>query len=158
MDEDVDYTFRAMGSDVRLLIGRRLAARAPRRRSMPPTASATFVLAFAHRLSRFVPDSELSALNRDPRAAVPASDAAARGRAGRPVGGRAHRRAGRSDARRRRSSGPDMAHSLTARRPPRCARRWRGAPPRRPARPDPARALAADRRGRRRGTIRGRQG
>lgn len=73
MNEDVDYTFRAMGSDVRLLIGRPFVPRAP-----TPLDAADrereFVLAFAHRLSRFIPDSELSALNRDQRSAVPASD------------------------------------------------------------------------------------
>jgi len=69
---DLDYRFHAMGSDVRLLIGPRLLRRAP-----PPLEAADrereFVLAFAHRLSRFVSDSELSALNRDPRSEVPAS-------------------------------------------------------------------------------------
>jgi thiamine biosynthesis lipoprotein len=73
MDENVDYTFRAMGSDVRLLIGRRFVPRA-----LTPVDAADhqreFVLAFAHRLSRFIRDSELSALNRDRRSAVPASD------------------------------------------------------------------------------------
>lgn len=73
MNEDVDHTFRAMGSDVRLLIGRPFVARAP-----APLDAADrereFVLAFAHRLSRFIPNSELSALNGDRRSAVPASD------------------------------------------------------------------------------------
>jgi FAD:protein FMN transferase len=68
----LDYTFHAMGSDVRLLIGPRL-----RRTALAPLDAAdrerTFVLEFGRRLSRFVPDSELSQLNRDPRAAVPAS-------------------------------------------------------------------------------------
>jgi thiamine biosynthesis lipoprotein len=69
---ELDYTFHAMGSDVRLLIGRRLLRSAP-----PPLEAAdrerAFVLDFAHRLSRFAPDSELSLLNRDRRFAVPAS-------------------------------------------------------------------------------------
>lgn len=72
MTTPVDYTFHAMGSDVRLLIGPALLPSAP-----PPLVAAdqerAFVLDFAQRLSRFIPDSELSVLNRDPRAAVPAS-------------------------------------------------------------------------------------
>jgi thiamine biosynthesis lipoprotein len=67
----LDYTFHAMGSDVRLLIG------PPLRRTAPAPIDAAereraFVLEFARRLSRFEPDSDLSALNRDPRATVPA--------------------------------------------------------------------------------------
>jgi thiamine biosynthesis lipoprotein len=69
---DVDHTFWAMGSDVRLLIETGLAPTAP-----PPAQAATreqaFVEDFAHRLSRFAPDSELCAFNADPRAIVPAS-------------------------------------------------------------------------------------
>jgi thiamine biosynthesis lipoprotein len=72
MAADLDYGFHAMGSDVRLLIGRPLLSAAP-----TPLEAADrergFVLEFARRLSRFVPDSELSALNDDPRAEVPAS-------------------------------------------------------------------------------------
>jgi thiamine biosynthesis lipoprotein len=72
MSGELDYRFHAMGSDVRLLIGPPLLAHAS-----PPLEAAdrerAFVLEFAHRLSRFVPDSELSALNRDARAEVPAS-------------------------------------------------------------------------------------
>jgi FAD:protein FMN transferase len=72
MGPQLDYTFHSMGSDVRLLIGPRL------RRTAPSALDAahrerTFVLEFARRLSRFDPDSELSAMNRDPRATVPAS-------------------------------------------------------------------------------------
>jgi FAD:protein FMN transferase len=68
----LDYTFRAMGSDARLLIGPRL------RRAAPAPLDAAdrerdFVLEFGRRLSRFVPDSELSRLNRDSRATVPAT-------------------------------------------------------------------------------------
>jgi thiamine biosynthesis lipoprotein len=73
LNEDVDYTFRAMGSDVRLLIGRPFVPGA----ATPLDAAdreREFVLAFAHRLSRFIPNSELSALNGDRRSAVPASD------------------------------------------------------------------------------------
>ncbi len=72
MSDELDYTFRAMGSEVRLLIGAPLVPTTP-----PPLQAADrergFVLDFAHRLSRFIPDSELSALNHDPRRCVPAS-------------------------------------------------------------------------------------
>ncbi|MBV8220259.1 MAG: FAD:protein FMN transferase, partial [Solirubrobacterales bacterium] len=73
MNQDVDYTFHAMGSDVRLLIGRPFVARAPAPLNAADRERA-FVLAFAQRLSRFIPGSELSALNGDRRTAVPASD------------------------------------------------------------------------------------
>ena len=67
-----DITFRSMGSDVRLLIGR------PLRSNEPPAEQAAieqqaFIEDFAARMSRFIPDSELSALNSDPRSEVPAS-------------------------------------------------------------------------------------
>ena len=71
MAVELDYTFRAMGSDVRLLIGDGCSPSAP-----PPLEAAdrerAFVLEFSDRLSRFRPDSDLSALNRDPRALRPA--------------------------------------------------------------------------------------
>ena len=73
MATELDYTFHAMGSDVRLLIGPPLLPSAARR-SRPRTASGTFVLQFARRLSRFEPDSELSQLNASPLVGVPASD------------------------------------------------------------------------------------
>lgn len=71
MCPQVDYTFPAMGSDVRLLIGAGL------RRTAPSPADAaererSYVREFARRLSRFEPASELSALNRDRRHEVPA--------------------------------------------------------------------------------------
>ncbi len=66
---ELDYTFRAMGSEVRLLIGERLLASVP-----PPLESAdrerSFVWEFSDRLSRFRADSDLSALNANPRASV----------------------------------------------------------------------------------------
>jgi thiamine biosynthesis lipoprotein len=69
MTVELDYTFHAMGSDVRLLIGDRLLA------SAPPLQAAdrerAFVLEFSDRLSRFRSDSDLSALNCDPRTVVP---------------------------------------------------------------------------------------
>jgi FAD:protein FMN transferase len=68
----LDYTFHAMGSDVRLLIGPRLRRTAPAPLDAADRDRA-FVLEFARRLSRFVPDSELSRLNRDSRATAPAT-------------------------------------------------------------------------------------
>ena len=72
MPDELDYTFHAMGSDIRLLIERPLDARAG-----PPLEAADrerdFVLDFAHRLSRFVPDSELSLLNHDHERRCPAA-------------------------------------------------------------------------------------
>src|SRR4051794_422995 len=67
-----DTTFKSMGSDVRLVIER------PTRPGLPAPQEAAererlFVEDFAARLSRFVPSSELCALNRDTRDEVPAS-------------------------------------------------------------------------------------
>ncbi len=72
MSEAHDITFHSMGSDIRLLIG------PPLLRNLPSPAAAAqrergYVEDFAARLSRFRGDSELSALNSDPRARVPAS-------------------------------------------------------------------------------------
>jgi FAD:protein FMN transferase len=69
---ELDCAFHAMGSDVRLLLGPHLRRTAPSPLEAADRERA-FVLEFARRLSRFVPDSELSMLNRDPRATVPAS-------------------------------------------------------------------------------------
>lgn len=68
-----DVTFRAMGCDVRFLIG--TAGRGPLRPIAGEVASRehSFVQGFAARLSRFDERSELCALNADPRSAVPAS-------------------------------------------------------------------------------------
>ena len=63
-------------------------------------------VALRDRLSRFRSDSDLSALNHDPRARVPGSAAAPCGRKRRTVGGSAQRRPGRPDARAAHSSGP----------------------------------------------------
>ncbi len=67
-----DVIFDAMGSHVRLLIGE------PGPGIAPPAAAAEqarrFVIAFDAGLSRFKPDSELCALNADPRRCVPASE------------------------------------------------------------------------------------
>jgi len=72
MSATSDTTFRSMGSDVRLII------EAPLQPGLPaPARAATieqrYVEDFARRLSRFRPDSELSALNADPAREVVAS-------------------------------------------------------------------------------------
>jgi FAD:protein FMN transferase len=71
MTAEHDTSFEAMGSHVRLLIGEPLS-------EAPSPAEAAeriqrFVAEFEATLSRFDPDSELSALNRDPRERVPGS-------------------------------------------------------------------------------------
>lgn len=72
MNDPVDYTFSAMGSDIRFLIERPLLPTLP-----SPLAAAdrerAYVWNYARRLSRFRVDSELWALNHDPRETVPAS-------------------------------------------------------------------------------------
>ncbi len=67
-----DVTFDAMGSHVRLLIGEPGPGMAP----APAAADRAreFIVGFDAALSRFKPDSELSALNADPRKCVPASE------------------------------------------------------------------------------------
>ena len=70
MDEH-DVVFDAMGSQIRLLIGEPGG-------DMPSVAAAAdrarlFVVEFEASLSRFKPESELCALNADPRPVVPAS-------------------------------------------------------------------------------------
>jgi thiamine biosynthesis lipoprotein len=69
--EDHDSTFHAMGGDVRLLIGPPLLRGATSAESAAQQRA--YVEQFASRLSRFREDSELSQLNRDPRARVEAS-------------------------------------------------------------------------------------
>lgn len=72
MSVEHDGSFHSMGSDIRLLIGRPLL-----RDALSPALTAererAYVEDFAARLSRFRDDSELTALNRDPRSRVPAS-------------------------------------------------------------------------------------
>lgn len=67
-----DMRFRAMATDIRLIIDAPLLAG-----TVAPARAAErerrFILDFAHRLSRFEPDSDLTALNHDPRERVPAS-------------------------------------------------------------------------------------
>ena len=67
-----DVIFDAMGSHVRLLIGEPGPGMAP----APAAAEKArqFVVEFDAALSRFKPDSELCALNADPRERVPASE------------------------------------------------------------------------------------
>jgi thiamine biosynthesis lipoprotein len=67
-----DVAFDAMGSHVRFLIGEPSPAMAP----APAAAERArqFVVEFDAKLSRFKPDSELCALNADPRSRVRASD------------------------------------------------------------------------------------
>jgi thiamine biosynthesis lipoprotein len=67
-----DVIFDAMGSHVRLLIGDPAPGTAP----APAAAerARAFVVEFDAALSRFKPDSELCALNADPRERVPASE------------------------------------------------------------------------------------
>lgn len=72
MNETADTVFHAMGSDVRLLIGPSLLANAPTALAAAWRERA-YIEDFSARLSRFREHSELSALNRDPREAVPAS-------------------------------------------------------------------------------------
>lgn len=72
MSAPCDIAFRSMGSDVRLIV------EAPLLRNLPAPHEAAeaqrrYVEDFAMRLSRFRPDSELCALNRDPRTEAPAS-------------------------------------------------------------------------------------
>jgi thiamine biosynthesis lipoprotein len=69
---DHDTGFRAMGCDVRLLIGER--TRAGGRTAAAAAAGArAYIERFAARLTRFDASSELCALNADPRSEVPAS-------------------------------------------------------------------------------------
>lgn len=71
--EPVDRTLRLMGTRVRVLVG------TPARGGVPAPEQAadrveSFLRDYEARLSRFRDDSELSALNADPRDEVPASD------------------------------------------------------------------------------------
>ena len=136
MATELDYTFRAMGSDVRLLIGDRLLSR-----SVLPLEAAdrerSFVLHFSDRLSRFRSDSDLSALNNDPRARVPAPPLL---RAAVSAGlWAAHRSGGLVDptlVRALEQTGYD--HSLDGAEPASLQDALAHAPPRRAAQPDPA--------------------
>jgi thiamine biosynthesis lipoprotein len=133
---ELDYTFRAMGSDVRLLIGDRLRPGDP-----PPLQAAdrerAFVRAFSDRLSRFIPDSELSTLNASPQSSVVASPLL-RAAVGAGVWA-AHRSGGLVDptlVRALEHQGYD--HSLDGEAPESLHEALAHAPRRRAARPDPA--------------------
>ncbi|HLM85772.1 MAG TPA: FAD:protein FMN transferase [Solirubrobacteraceae bacterium] len=147
-----ELTFHSMGSDIGLLIGAPLLPSAP-----APGAAAwrerAFVEDFATRLSRFRPDSELSALNSSPHSEIPASALL-----------RAAVRAGLWAA--ERSGGlvdPTLAgameragyaSSLDGREPASLRQALVAAPPRRPAQPHPEqvwRRIAVDDRS---GTVR----
>lgn len=73
MPTELDYSFPAMGSDIRFLIGQPLASRMAPALEVADREQA-FVLDFAQRLSRFRPESDLSALNASPARQVPAGD------------------------------------------------------------------------------------
>jgi thiamine biosynthesis lipoprotein len=66
-----DSTFRAMGSEIRLIIESDGAE--ARRLNEAAADACRFIEEFEQRLSRFRPDSELCAVNADPRTAVPCS-------------------------------------------------------------------------------------
>jgi FAD:protein FMN transferase len=133
---ELDYRFQAMGSDVRLLIGERLLASAP-----PPLEAAdrerAFVGEFSDRLSRFRPDSDLSALNRSPRASVLAAPLLrAAVRAGLWAAQRSGGLVDPTLVRALERSGYD--HSLDGVEPASLQEALAQAPPRRAAQPDPA--------------------
>ncbi len=66
-----DLTFEAMGCEVRLLVGEPLPGSAPA--EVAAEQGRAFIFEFEAALSRFREDSELTALNADPREVVPAS-------------------------------------------------------------------------------------
>ena len=138
MSDELDYTFHAMGSDVRLLIGPPLAAASAPAQAQIAERERAFVLDFARRLSRFVPDSELTALNHDPRPEVPRVSAAPSGRDAQACG----RLSAATGSWTRRlcasSSDPAMPESLDGAEPASLVEALEGAPPRRPARPNAA--------------------
>jgi thiamine biosynthesis lipoprotein len=136
MIEELDYTFHAMGSEVRLLIGRPLLARSPSPLEAADRQRA-FVWDFSDRLSRFRSDSDLSALNRSGAKLVPAP---ALLRAAVSAGLWAAQRSGGlvdpTLVRALERSGYD--HSLDGVQPASLVEALAHAPPRRAAAPDPA--------------------
>lgn len=68
----VERSFRTMGTEVRVLIGRRLDDSLPDPGEIGAMVE-NDLLDFDRRMSRFRPESELSRFNRDPREQVPAS-------------------------------------------------------------------------------------
>ena len=130
----LDYTFHAMGSEVRILIGDRLLPSAP-----PPSEAAErereFVGRFSNRLSRFRVDSELSELNRDPCRVVPASPLLCTAvNAGLWAARRSGGLVDPTLARALERNGYDR--SLDGCEPASLSQALEAAPPRRPARPD----------------------
>ncbi len=71
--QEFEEQFEAMGSRIRVLIGPPVEADLPSADDAGRRVR-SFIEEFDRRLSRFRPESELSALNRDPRGAVPTSD------------------------------------------------------------------------------------
>jgi FAD:protein FMN transferase len=69
---ELDVTFDAMGSQIRLLIGEPLDSSSPEP-ALAAERAREYVRDFDERLSRFRPGSELCMLNRDPRPEAPAS-------------------------------------------------------------------------------------
>jgi thiamine biosynthesis lipoprotein len=137
MTTELDYTFQAMGSEVRLLIGPPLDPHA-----LPPLEAADrerdFVDQFARRLSRFIPDSELCLLNRAHAACVIASPLL-RSAVGAALWA-ARRSGGLVDStlvQALERSG--YAHSLQGATPASLQEALAAAPERRPAQPHPAR-------------------
>jgi thiamine biosynthesis lipoprotein len=136
MSNGVDCTFSAMGSDIRLLVGDRLLRSAP-----PPVEAAererSFIRGFGERLSRFRNDSELCALNEDSRREVPATPLLrAAVRAGLWAAERSEGLVDPTLVRSLQRIGYDR--SLEAATPASLSEALMHAPPRRPARPDPA--------------------
>jgi thiamine biosynthesis lipoprotein len=137
MSYEHEHTFHSMGSDVRLLIGRSLLHSDP-----PPEAAAererAYIESFAARLSRFRADSELSVLNRDPRAVVPASPLLRTAvRAGLWAAEYSDGLVDPTLLAALRRAGYHSSHD--GRVPAQLGDALRAAPPRRPARPNPAR-------------------
>ncbi len=71
LEDELDVTFPSMGSTARLLVAR--DPDAPHRAERSVRWARAYLEDFDRRLSRFRPDSELCALNTDPRTEVPAS-------------------------------------------------------------------------------------
>ncbi len=69
----LERSFRTMGTEISLLVGRPLDPALPSESSVLASVERE-LLDFNGRLSRFLEDSELSLLNRDPREVVPASE------------------------------------------------------------------------------------
>lgn len=137
MSFEHEQAFHSMGSDVRLLIGRPLLSSDP-----PPEVAANreraYVESFAARLSRFRSDSELSALNRDPRTIVPASPLLrAAVRAGLWAAERSDGLVDPTLLNALRRAGYESSHDGSVPAP--LGEALRTAPPRRPARANPSR-------------------